>query len=126
MTAPRCTASNRRGQSCRARPLRGGVYCFMHDPSRRDEQAQAREAGRRRQKRERLLRQTYDLGDLQTPAGQLRLLEIVQQQALPLSTSAAGVTAIARTIHEFRPLYELAQLERRLRQLETENLWRPM
>ena len=126
MTGPRCRTTNRRGQACGAWPLRGGVYCFMHDPNRRDEQAQAREAGRRRQKRERLLRQTYDLGDLQTPGGQLRLIEIVEQQALPLTTSAAGVTAMARMIHEFRPLWELAQLERRLRQLETEDQWRPL
>lgn len=45
MNQPRCSATTKSGAACRSFALPGQSSCFMHDPERRDEVAEARSRG---------------------------------------------------------------------------------
>ena len=61
-----CTFVMPDGRLCRASAIRGERFCYMHDPERAEEAAEARRLGGIRRRRERTLAGAYELGGVRT------------------------------------------------------------
>lgn len=100
MPSRRCKRIKADGTRCRVAPLYESDYCFWHDPARAEDVHRARQAGGVRRRNEALVAGAYDLGDLSTPEGIQRLLDIAQTEAVRIENPVQKVRAlnsIART-----------------------------
>ena len=114
----RCESTTLRGTPCGAPPLRGGTFCFHHDPEHAAQAAEARVLGGKRRRREARVSAAFDLDDLDRPSGQARLIAVVELDTLALENSPARARAIAHLVTVRAKLYEQEVLDRRLQALE--------
>ena len=87
MVGRHCTATMPGGRSCEAAPLVDGKFCYLHDPAKATEAAEARRLGGLRRRREKTITVAYDLQGLDTFAGIRRVLDIAVTDALGLENS---------------------------------------
>ena len=80
-TVPRCTATNRMGQRCQRRPIRGGTVCHKHGGGAPQVKAKAMER----------------LMALQDPAID-RLAKLIAQEEFPTVAYAASRDVLDRTL----------------------------
>jgi hypothetical protein len=113
-----CTAITDHGTACAAAPMRGGDYCFFHDPTHQDEATEARRLGGLRRRRESVVTGTFELEPLNSVAGIRRLLEIAVTDTLSLENSIARSRALAHLAHTAARLLETGELEARLGEVE--------
>ncbi|HXF51200.1 MAG TPA: hypothetical protein VNM43_05930 [Dehalococcoidia bacterium] len=106
------------GQSCGAAPLRGGEYCFWHDPGHAEEAAEARRLGGLRRRRETVVAGTYALEGLGTVGDIRRLLEIAVVDVLALENSVARARTLVYLAQTAVRLLEVGELEERVAALE--------
>lgn len=116
-TAPkRCQAKTKRGAQCKAPALTGGQFCFHHEPGKAYERALARSRGGRARQ---LL---HDLEAppvaLQTAADAVLALEHALALSYRLSPGPAKVRAIVAVVTAWRAVFEVSELEERIRALE--------
>ena len=105
MVVRHCTSATSAGRPCKAAPMRNGNLCYLHEPAKADEAAEARRLGGLRRRREKTITDIYDLEGLDTITGILRVLEIVVTDALHLENSVprdrtliSAATAAAKLI----------------------------
>ena len=120
MVRPRrtCAAVRADGRPCGAGPQLDRDFCFVHDPERAAEAADARRLGGLRRRREVTIATAYDLEGLDHTGGIRRVLDIAVADTLSLDngidrnrTLIAGATAATR-------LLTVGDLEARVEALE--------
>lgn len=121
MTRPRrtCAAVRADGRPCGAGPQLDRAFCFVHDPERAAEAAEARTLGGLRRRREGTIATAFDLAGLDHTDGIRRVLDIVVADSLGLDngidrnrTLIAAATAATR-------LLAVGDIEARLEALES-------
>ena len=105
-----CIANSAKGQPCQARPLRDGAYCFLHDPHRVEEAAEARRLGGLRRRREKTVTTTYALGGLDTLGDVRRLVQIAVLDSLALDNSSERSRLLLAAASTATKLLQLAEL----------------
>jgi hypothetical protein len=113
-----CAAINQGREPCRQPPLRDGEFCFWHDPEHAQAAADARRLGGQRRKREGALSGAYEFSGLEGPQDLKRILEIAAYDALALDNSVARVRTLIALVQAGARLFEITELEDRLRALE--------
>ena len=113
------------GRRCGAARQREGTYCFMHDPDRAEDAAEARRLGGLRRRRESTLEAAYDLGDLASVDGIRRLLDIVVSDALAADGGVNRQRVLIAVSHAATRLLEVGDFEARIRALEEAWIERP-
>jgi len=119
MQAPlRCRHVMEDGRPCRAGPQRERPWCFLHDPERSEDAAEARRLGGLRRRREGTLSVAYDLDGLDSVAGIRRVLDIAVTDALGLENGVARLRVLIAAAAAATRLLESAEFEARLSALE--------
>ena len=113
-----CRATTADGKHCPVRPLRGGDFCFMHDPDHVAEADEARKLGRLRRRRESTLAVAYDFSGLGSSESIGRIIEIATLDALGLENSIARCRVLISAATAASRLLEVGELEARLSALE--------
>jgi hypothetical protein len=106
------------GHACRAGPQRERPFCFVHDPERVEEAAEARRLGGLRRRREGTVAVAYDLPGLDTVEGIRRVLDIVVTDALGHDTGIARLRVLISASQAAARLLEVGELEDRVDALE--------
>ena len=114
----RCAFAHQDGGTCHAAPLRERPYCFLHDPERAADAADARRLGGLRRRREGTLTVAYDLESLDYADGIRRLLHVVVTDALSLDNGVARLRVLIAAASAAARLLETADLEARISALE--------
>src|SRR5579864_8337355 len=89
-----CTFAMPDGQLCRASAIRGQPFCYMHDPERAEDAAEAGKLGGYRRRRERTLGVAYEIGGVRTPEDLLRIVEIALFDLLGAEASITRARAL--------------------------------
>ena len=113
-----CTFAMPDGRLCRASAIRGERFCYMHDPERAEEAAEARRLGGIRRRRERTLAGAYELGGVRTIEDLTRVVEIVVFDMLGLESSIARARILLSATLAGAKLVEVGELEGRIAALE--------
>lgn len=120
-TTKACHGRTNQGKPCRMAPLRGSVYCFNHDPAKRQAQAQARRAGG-------LARHTPHAGNLETIPADVQtidqargILNYALQELLVMDNGIARARALIALFDSFVKAFEIGELEKRIAALEGMN-----
>jgi hypothetical protein len=117
-TKRKCQAANKSGSACGSHPMVDHDYCFLHSPDHSEEAARARSIGGHRRKRDQVIQVTYDLGDLNSLEGLLRLLDVAALDALGLENSLARSKVLVSIVRAGATLLPLGELDQRLTELE--------
>jgi hypothetical protein len=118
MVVRQCAFSMANGRPCRAAPLVDGAYCYLHDPDKAEESAEARRLGGLRRKREKTIVLAYDLESLGSVEGILRVLDIASRDALGLDNSIARSRVLISVAAAATRLLEVGELAARVAALE--------
>ena len=113
-----CRARSADGQACRAAPGRDRPFCFLHDPDRASEAAEARKLGGLRRRREGTIGVAYDLEPLDHATGIRRLLDIVVADTLGLENDIPRNRTLIAAAATAGRLLVVADFEERLEALE--------
>lgn len=113
-----CSVMRADGRPCGATPQRERDICFVHDPERAGEAADARRLGGLRRKRERTVADAYELVGLDSVDGIRRVIEIGVFDALGLESSIPRTRVLISAAGAATRLLETADFEERLRFLE--------
>ena len=114
----KCQGINKSGGACGTHPLLDHDYCLFHSPDHIEEARRARSLGGHRRKREHVIQSTYDIFDLNSVEGLLRLLEVAALDALGLENSLARSKVIVTILRAGATLLPFGELDRRLSELE--------
>lgn len=109
------------GRPCRAGPQRDRPFCFVHDPERAAEAAEARRLGGLRRRKEGTIAVAYDLPGLDSVEGIRRLLDIVVTDGLGLDNGIARLRVLIAAAGAATKLLEVGDIEARLAALEAAN-----
>lgn len=118
----RCQATTEDASPCRQAPRHGRPFCFWHDPETADDARRAREVGGKRAHREAAIAGAFNLGDLSTPEGILRLFEISMVEAMQIEDPVQKVRAINQTARYAALLLEITDSHERLRFIKESKL----
>jgi hypothetical protein len=113
-----CTATTNEGKRCRAAAMRGESECFLHNPEKAEEAADARRLGGIRRKREKTLAGAYEITGLDTTESIRRLVFIATIDALGLDNSIARARVLLSAALAAAKLLEVGELEARIEVLE--------
>lgn len=120
MVRPRrtCAAVRADGRPCGAGPQRERPFCFVHDPERAAEAAEARTCGGLRRRREGTIATAYDLEGLDHIAGIRRVLDIAVADTLSLDNGIARNRTLIAAAATASRLLAGGDFEARLEALE--------
>jgi hypothetical protein len=93
-------------------------YCFVHDPERATEAAEARRMGGLRRRKEGTIAVAYDLPGLDTVAGIRRLVDIVVTDGIGLDNGIARLRVLIAAASTAITLLKVGELEDRVAALE--------
>ena len=114
-----CTARKADGSPCGSNPMVDEPFCYLHHPDYKQEAADARRLGGKRRRREKTIEGAYDLSDGLGSADSIRrVVEVVTFDLLGMEPSIARANAILRAAGVATRLLEVADLERRIADLE--------
>ena len=114
----KCTAKTAKGEPCRANAGKDSEFCFLHDPARGGEAAQARKKGGERLRPghggvvDGLPAQVRTLDDV------LQVLDYSLREALPLENSVQRGRLLVAIAHAFIEAIKTGELEDRLAAIE--------
>ncbi|MGB3904762.1 MAG: hypothetical protein WBB22_07545 [Anaerolineae bacterium] len=98
--------------------MKDSDYCFMHDPSRARERAEARRLGGLRRRREKATSQVFDWGGLKNVEEIRRVLEVAVTDTLGLDNSSARSRTLGYLASLSLKTLEIGELEERVAALE--------
>ena len=113
-----CRAIAASGHPCKAAPMKDSDYCFMHDPTRARERAEARRLGGLRRKREKATAEIFDWAGLRNVPEVRRLLEVAVADTLGLDNSPARSRTLGYLASLSLKALEVGEHEERLTALE--------
>lgn len=114
MTTRTCHGTTKLGEPCRANPIRGGDYCLKHDPTLGNERREWSSAGGKG-------RSNVSRASKRLPEDLKGTLEVLYRALSGLESGdveATRATAIASVARAIVTVYEVAELELRLQQIE--------
>ena len=114
-----CAAVTGDGRPCRAGPQHERPFCFVHDPERASDAAEARKLGGLRRRREGTIGVAYDLEQLDHAGGIRRLLDIVVADTLGLDNGIARSRTLIAIAATATRLLSVADVEARIEALES-------
>lgn len=112
-----CSATNRRGQPCAMAAQRDREFCFIHDPAKARDRAEARRLGGRRRQTTRGAAPPESVS-LRRVAEILELLETVTVDTLRQENSAQRSRAVVALAGLALKAVEVGELEERVAALE--------
>lgn len=118
MLVRRCAFVMPDGSPCRAAPLVDGAFCYVHEPAKAEEADETRRLGGLRRRREKTIIVAYDLENLGTVDGILRVLDIALRDALGLENSIARSRVLISAAGAATRLLEVGDLAARVASLE--------
>jgi hypothetical protein len=120
MVRPRrtCAAARADGRPCGAGPQFDRAFCFVHDPERAAEAAEARTLGGLRRRREVTIATAYDLEGLDHTDGIRRVLDIVVADSLGLDNGIDRNRTLIAAAAAATRLLTVGDLEARLEAIE--------
>ena len=107
------------GRQCEAPALRGEQFCYVHEPGKADEVAEARRLGGLRRRRERTLAVAHNLTGVRTMDDLFRLVEIAVLDGLGLENSIARSRLLLAGAATGAKLLEVGDLAARVAALES-------
>jgi hypothetical protein len=113
-----CAAVRAEGRACGAGPQLDRAFCFVHDPERAAEAAEARTLGGLRRRREGTIATAYDLEGLDHTAGIRRVLDIAVADTLSLDNGIARNRTLIAGAASATRLLVVGDFEARLEALE--------
>ena len=113
-----CTFTMPDGRLCRASAIRGERFCYMHEPGKADEVAEARRLGGLRRRRERTVGVAYGLSGVRTEDDLSRVVEIAVFDVLGLENSIARSRVLLAAAGSGAKLLETGELADRLAAIE--------
>lgn len=113
-----CQGRNARGEPCGSAPLVEGAYCFMHDPDRVTEVAEARRLGGFRRRKESVVSMTFRFQGLDSVPKIRRLVEVAVMDTLAMENSIARARTLGYLAQQAVRLLEVGELEDRVAALE--------
>jgi hypothetical protein len=121
MVRPRrtCAAVRTDGRLCGAGPQLDRAFCFVHDPERSAEAAEARTLGGLRRRREGTITTAYDLAGLDHTDGIRRVLDIAVADSLGLDNGIDRNRTLIAAAAAATRLLTVGDLEARLEALES-------
>jgi hypothetical protein len=114
----RCTSLNSEGRPCGSPPLHEGDKCWVHDPERAEDAAEARRLGGLRRRREKAIAGAYEVTGLATPADRERVLQIALADTLQLDNSVQRNRTLVAIVVSAARLQEGSDHEQRIAILE--------
>jgi len=115
----KCKAKTTNGQPCQAQAIKGGKFCFIHDPAQGVKRAQARKRGGERRRvphagnPETLPAQVRSIDDV------LKVLDYALAEAVPLENSTQRGRLIVAIAGAFIEAIKTGELETRLLAIES-------
>lgn len=113
-----CKAKTQSGQVCRSQAIKGGMFCFIHDPTQGAARAKARKRGGER-------RRVPHAGNPETIPAQVRtiddvlkILDYALAEAMPLENSIQRGRLIVAICGAFIEAIKTGELESRLAAIE--------
>lgn len=113
-----CKGIKSDGQPCRAHPKNGADYCFLHDPARGGEAAQARKRGGQRVRPGHAAAVDALPAQVRTLDDVLAVLDYSLREALPLENSVARGRLLVAIAHAFIEAIKTGELENRMAAIE--------
>lgn len=113
-----CQATAADGRPCRAGPQRDRPFCFVHDPERAEEAAEARKLGGLRRRREGTIGVAFDLDGLDHADGIRRILDIAVADSLGLDNGIARNRVLIAVAATATRLLLASDVEARVEALE--------
>ena len=113
-----CKAKTHDGKPCKAKPIKGSKYCFIHDPASGEARAQARKLGGQRQRTphggnpDNLPKQIKTLEDIRL------LFDYTIAEVIPMENSIPRGRLLLAIIEQGVKLFEVGELEERIKNLE--------
>jgi hypothetical protein len=118
MSKAHCHGQTAGGKPCGMRPIKGGRYCFNHDPARAKDRAAARRAGG-------LSRHTPHAGDsdnigkeIRTIGDAAKIIRYVLDELLVMDNTIPRARTLLACFDSFVKAFEIGELERRISALE--------
>ena len=115
----KCKAKTTSGQPCQAQAIKGGKFCFIHDPAQGVKRARARKIGGQR-------RRVPHAGNPETIPAQVRsiddvlkVLDYALAEAVPLENSTQRGRLIVAIAGAFIEAIKTGELETRLLAIES-------
>ena len=113
-----CKAKTHGGQPCKAKPIKGSKYCFIHDPASGEARAKARKLGGQRQR-------TPHAGNPETLPKQIKTIEDVKglldytlAEIIPLENSIQRGRLLVALAGEYVNAIKTGEIESRLAAIE--------
>ena len=113
----KCQAIAEGGARCDAWPVRGRTFCYWHDPECAEDAKEARRLGGLR--REGTIEGAYELEDLSTIRGLLRVLTVATVDLLSLENSVQRNRALLGCVVAGARLLEVGEMAERLQAIES-------
>ena len=113
-----CACLKPDGLRCRAKPLRDGAYCLMHDPDHADQVVEARKLGGLRKRKEVAVIGAYDLEGLDSITFLERVLQIALLDTLAMDNSLNRSRTLGYLVGIGTRLRQEGETEERLQALE--------
>jgi hypothetical protein len=113
-----CTQRMPEGRLCAAPAIRGEQFCYVHEPGKADEVAEARRLGGLRRRRERTVSVAHGLNGVRTVDDLVRVVEIAILDTLGLENSPNRSRILLQGAATGARILEVGVLEKRIEALE--------
>lgn len=113
-----CKAKTHDGQPCKAKPIKGSKYCFIHDPASGTARAQARKLGGQRQRTPHAGNAEALPKQIKTIADVTSLLDYTLAEIIPLENSIQRGRLLVALSGAYIEAIKTGELENRLAAIE--------
>ena len=113
-----CTQRMPEGRLCEAPAIKGVHFCWVHEPGKQEEMAEARRLGGMRRRRERTVAVAHNLSGVRT-VDLFRLVEIAMLDALGMENTIARGRLLLAGATTGAKLLETGELSERIAALES-------
>ena len=114
----KCKAKTTNGQACRSQAIKGGMFCFIHDPAQGAKRAQARKRGGQRRRVPHAGDASKIPASVRTITDLLKVLDYALAEAMPLENSIQRGRLIVAIAGAFIEAIKTGEFEARLAALE--------
>jgi hypothetical protein len=115
----KCRSKTTSGQPCQAQAIKGGKFCFTHDPAQGAARARARKIGGQRNRTPHAGRPETIPAQVRTIDDVLKVLDYALAEAMPLENSIQRGRLIVAIAGAFIEAIKTGELESRLMAIES-------
>jgi hypothetical protein len=115
----KCKAKTTTGQPCKAQAIKGGKFCFIHDPTQGKKRAAARKRGGQRRRTPHAGNPEFIPAQVRTIDDVLKVLDYALAEAMPLENSVQRGRLLVSIAGAFVEVIKVGELESRLEAIES-------